>query len=398
MPSFKKAYDWVSHKWLSYCVCKAGFPSNILQLLLGVCEATQGRAITNNQLSQGFSIRSGIRQGDSITPLLFIITLEPLLVELELRGFQVQAHCDDTAVVLPPSRITDLLDTLTLYEHASGAKLNEGKTVILSSERISDCPFEQSTQPERYLGFYISPRKKLIVPEFIVNKCINMMIHCKCFPLSLAGRMTVLSSYIRPKLLYRLAISVCPRLDSYIKAERWFLSSSKPFDRDTRMTPLFSDTKLQYPAFFLRISPLGLTMKIHRVSTLISALRSMKAETNLSYMLLNNTPNAKLPLPAWRQLQEAFFNLLSLLNTPRKRVNKLRMPDCKGKFSIVSKKDLDKIDPASIWPRIQTSLNAKALLLSLTQEEYFHTYKSEPRKLFQWLATSKIHLNILLFG
>jgi len=161
----EKAYDQVSHEWLSYCVHKAGFPSNISQLLLGVCEATQGHVITNNRLSQGFSIQSGIRQGDPIALLLFIITLELLLVELKLRGFQVQAHCDDTAVILPPSRITDLLDTLTLYEHASGAKLNEGKIVILSSKRISSCPFEQSTQSERYLGFYITPRKKLIVPK-----------------------------------------------------------------------------------------------------------------------------------------------------------------------------------------------------------------------------------------
>jgi len=261
-------------------------------------------------------IRSSIRQGDPITPLLFIITLEPLLIELKLHGFQVQAHCDDTTVVLPPSRITDLLDTLTLYEHASGAKLNEGKTVILFLKRIPGCPFKQSTQPERYLSFFIFLRKKLIVLEFIVDKCINIMIHCKCLPLSLAGCMTVLSSYIQPKL-YRLAISVCPRLDSYIKAERWFLSSSKPFNRDTRMIPLFSDTKLRHPAFFFKMSPLDLTMKIQRTSTLISAIRSMKAETNLSYMLLNNTPDARLPLPSWRQLWEAFFNLLPLLDIPR---------------------------------------------------------------------------------
>jgi len=145
--------------------------------------------------------------------------------------------------------------------------------------------------------------------------------------------------------LYRLAISVCPRLDSYIKAERWFLSSSKPFDRDTRAIPLFSDTKLQQPTFFFRMGPLDLAMKIRRTSTLISAIRPMKTETDLSCMLLNNTPNASLPLLAWRQLREAFFNLVPLLDIPRGRVNKLRMLDRKGKFSIVSQKDFDKIDP-----------------------------------------------------
>ena len=78
-------------------------------------------------------------------------------------------------------------------------------------------------------------------------------------------------------------------------------------------------------------------MKIRRASTLISAIRSMKAETDLAYMLLNNTRDARLPPPAWRQLREAFFDLLPLLDIPRRRVNKLRMPDRKGKFSIVSK-------------------------------------------------------------
>jgi len=224
------------------------------------------------------------------------------------------------------------------------------------------------------------------------------MIRCKCLPLSLAGRMMVLSSYIRPKLLYRLVISVCPCLDSYIKAERWFLSSSKPFNRNTRMIQLFSDTKLWHPAFFFRMSPLDLSMKIQRTSTLISAIRSLKAKTNLSYMLQNNTPDARLPPPAWRQLREAFFDLLSLLDISRQRVNKLRILNHKGKFSIMKKKNLEKVDPTSIWHRVWISLNAEALLLSPIQEEYFHTYKSEPRKLFQWLATSKIRPNILSFG
>jgi len=69
-------------------------------------------------------------------------------------------------------------------------------------------------------------------------------------------------------------------------------------------------------------------------------------------------------------------SLLPLLDIPRRRVNKLRMPDCNGIFSIVSRKDLDKIDPASIRHRVRISLflNTEALPLSPTQEEYLNNH------------------------
>ena len=72
-----------------------------------------------------------------------------MLVELEHR-FQAQVHCDDTTVILPLSGIVDTSNTFILYKHASGAKLNEGKTVTFSSIHISTCSFKQSTQLERY--------------------------------------------------------------------------------------------------------------------------------------------------------------------------------------------------------------------------------------------------------
>jgi len=42
------------------------------------------------------------------------------------------------------------------------------------------------------------------------------------------------------------------------------------------------------------------------------------------------------------------------------------MLDYKGKFFIIKRKDLEKVDPASIQHRVQISLNGKALSLSLT--------------------------------
>jgi hypothetical protein len=141
----EKAYDRVSHGWLDYCLTKSGFPSRVAQLLLNITASLHGRVITNNRLSGKFSINSGIRQGDPVAPVLFIITMEPLLVELTARGIGVQAHCDDTAVALTEDKVLELLEVLDLYERASGAKLNEGKSIIVSSKTIN----QQSIRPQQ---------------------------------------------------------------------------------------------------------------------------------------------------------------------------------------------------------------------------------------------------------
>mgnify|MGYP001104089988 CR=1 FL=1 len=78
---------------------QSGFPPKLVRLLMNISSHLQGRIITNNRLSSKFGIHSGIRQGD-IAPLLFIITMEPLLIELTMRGIGAQAHCHDTAIVL----------------------------------------------------------------------------------------------------------------------------------------------------------------------------------------------------------------------------------------------------------------------------------------------------------
>lgn len=62
---------------------------------------------------------------------------------------------------------------------------------------------------ERYLGVYLTLNCQFIVPEELVDSCINNMVRMKKLR---ARRMTILTAYIRPKLLYKLAISTCAHL------------------------------------------------------------------------------------------------------------------------------------------------------------------------------------------
>jgi len=73
---------------------------------------------------------------------------------------------------------------------------------------VDDCPPEQ--EGGEISRFYLSPQKKLVVPEVLIDECIYMMVRVKKLPLSIAGRMTVLSSYIQLKLLYQLTFHHVP--------------------------------------------------------------------------------------------------------------------------------------------------------------------------------------------
>ena len=75
---FKKAFDMVPHSWIIKCLTMFGVAQNIinfLQMSMGkwTTELTSG----NNVLGE-VDIKRGIFQGDSLSPLLFVISLIPL--------------------------------------------------------------------------------------------------------------------------------------------------------------------------------------------------------------------------------------------------------------------------------------------------------------------------------
>ena len=52
---------------------------------------------------------------------------------------------------------------LSAYERASGAMMNEKKSILLLSRRaIKECALGQSSHAEKYLEFIFTPRKKLM--------------------------------------------------------------------------------------------------------------------------------------------------------------------------------------------------------------------------------------------
>ena len=79
---YRKAYDLIPHVWILECLKCFGISEEICKLLeksmkSWCMELTYGKNVLGN-----VNIRRGIFQGDSLSPLLFIISLIPLTMIL----------------------------------------------------------------------------------------------------------------------------------------------------------------------------------------------------------------------------------------------------------------------------------------------------------------------------
>ena len=82
-----KAYDLVPHSWLSECMHMFGIASNVEKMLIASMQGWQTELTCCNETLGQVKFRRGIFQGDSLSPLLFVMSMIPL--NLSLRKIKV---------------------------------------------------------------------------------------------------------------------------------------------------------------------------------------------------------------------------------------------------------------------------------------------------------------------
>ena len=79
---FKKAFDMVPHSWIIKCMTIFGVASNVTKLLDNSMKGWRTELSSGGVRLGDVNIRRGIFQGDSFTPLLFVLSLIPLTLVL----------------------------------------------------------------------------------------------------------------------------------------------------------------------------------------------------------------------------------------------------------------------------------------------------------------------------
>jgi Reverse transcriptase (RNA-dependent DNA polymerase) len=241
-----KAFDSLSHDFMGKALKFFNFGDRFIHWVKTLCtNRTASLILDSGKLSNPFNLGRGNAQGDVISPFIFNICYQVLLIKLEcelqiekidipeieiedpellradLSGAvlpvshipkKVFAFADDCNILcsLKKSNIEAVLRILYDFESISGLKCNVEKTNILfiGSDPVDTENMGQLglnvTEELTVLGFSVSNKPSVIGDNFeiILNKCIKQFRFWTRFNLSLPGRINICKTMFYSQLSY----------------------------------------------------------------------------------------------------------------------------------------------------------------------------------------------------
>ena len=137
-----KAFDRVSHKYLISTLNAFGFKPHFISLIKLLYTNISSKVLVNGHISDSFVIGRSVRQGCSLSPLLYVLCTEPFAHRIRtdpmIEGIPlprtgetatVCQYADDTNLFVTDVRsVSQILKIIEYYEQVSGALLNREKT------------------------------------------------------------------------------------------------------------------------------------------------------------------------------------------------------------------------------------------------------------------------------
>ncbi|KAI5718547.1 hypothetical protein M8J77_022853 [Diaphorina citri] len=223
---FSKAYDSIHRQSLWNIMKDFQIPAKLIRMCQVCMDENVSQVLINNQYSDPFSNRTGLRQGDGLSPLLFNLALEMVARKMRMAPagihlgdrHKIFAYADD--IVLAGENELELRRLLVeLVEAAArvGLTINQKKTKYLVLQRgqirepqqflrIGQYNFER-VQCFKFLGVHIDDQNQRQTEMQIRLNNANKAYHSlrSLFSsrlLSRNSKLTLYNTIIKPVLLY----------------------------------------------------------------------------------------------------------------------------------------------------------------------------------------------------
>lgn len=220
-----KAFDTIPHEAIMGALHSQGVDAHSIALIkdmyMDTCTKIDG-------VGDGVPLQRGVKQGDSLSPLLFNLVMDPLIRNLQgglvLNGQQVGAlaFADDLVVVADTTvGAQTLLDRTHEYLAGLGMKLNPSKsrsflveagrkTWVVRDAKLSlggeTVPGADPSTPLRYLGLSYTLAKGLN-DKSQCEKLVQAVERVKSLALKPLQKVRLIITYIYPKFTYGMVLN-----------------------------------------------------------------------------------------------------------------------------------------------------------------------------------------------